>query len=71
MAVDKENLKSNLKGLAKEQNSKKTLNDIAAMLERKGIDPSEVGSIQKVSLYQSVTKNPDTGEAIVHDLQAI
>ena len=71
MAVNKENLKSNLKGLAKEQNSKKTLNDIAAMLERKGIDPSEVGSIQKVSLYQSVTKNPDTGEAIVHDLQAI
>lgn len=71
MAVDKENLKSNLKGLAKEQNSKKTLNDIAAMLERKGIDPSEVGSIQKVSLYQSVTKNPDTGEAVIHDLQAI
>jgi len=54
-----------------EKNSKKTLNDIAQMLARKGIDPSEVGSIKKVSLYQSVTKNPDTGEAIVHDLQAI
>jgi metallophosphoesterase superfamily enzyme len=55
----------------KESNSKKALNDIAEMLKRKGIDPSEVGSVQKVSLYQSVTKNPDTGEAIIHDLQAI
>jgi metallophosphoesterase superfamily enzyme len=75
MAAKKEGLKSTLKTIAdganREANSKKVLNDIAAMLERKGIDPSEVGNIQKVSLYQSVTKNPDTGEAIVHDLQAI
>lgn len=75
MAAKKEGLKSTLKTMAdtanRDANSKKVLNDIAAMLERKGIDPSEVGNIQKVSLYQSVTKNPDTGEAIVHDLQAI
>jgi metallophosphoesterase superfamily enzyme len=75
MAAKKEGLKSTLKNMAdsanREANSKKVLNDIAAMLERKGIDPSEVGTVQKVSLYQSVTKNPDTGEAIVHDLQAI
>jgi len=75
MSTKKDGLKSTLKNIAdsanRESNSKKVLNDIAAMLERKGIDPSEVGNIQKVSLYQSVTKNPDTGEAIVHDLQAI
>lgn len=75
MSTKKDGLKSTLKTMAdsanREVNSKKVLNDIAAMLERKGIDPSEVGNIQKVSLYQSVTKNPDTGEAIIHDLQAI
>lgn len=75
MVAKKEGLKSTLKTMAeganRDANSKKVLNDIAVMLERKGIDPSEVGSIQKVSLYQSVTKNPDTGEAIIHDLQAI
>lgn len=75
MATKKDGLKSTLKTMAdsanREANSKKVLNDIAAMLERKGIDPSEIGAVQKVSFYQSVTKNPDTGEAIVHDLQAI
>lgn len=75
MVAKKDNLKSTLKDIAnganKETNSKKVLNDIAAMLQRKGIDPSEVGTINKVSMYQSVTKNPDTGEAIIHDLQAI
>lgn len=49
---------------------KKTLNDILQMLERKGIDPSEIGSIRKVSLYQTVTKN-EAGDTEVHDLQAI
>ncbi len=75
MVANKNALNSTLKTMAenasREATGKKVLNDIAAMLERKGIDPSEVGSVKKVSLYQSVTKNPDTGEAIIHDLQAI
>lgn len=49
---------------------KQALNDILQMLERKGIDPSEIGSIRKVSLYQTVTKN-EAGDTEVHDLQAI
>ena len=67
-------LKNNLKAITeqskKEVHTKKVMGDIAEMLARKGIDPSEVGSINKVSLYQTVTKN-DLGETEVHDLQAI
>lgn len=75
MATEKSKLGSKLKSITeaanKDQSSKQALNDIAQMLVRKGIDPSEVGSITKVSLYQSVTKNPETGEAEIHDLQAL
>lgn len=48
----------------------KVLGDIAQMLERKNISLDEIGSIQRVSLYQSLTKNEE-GEAEVHDLVAL
>jgi len=68
------NLGSKLKTItdesAKQEASKKTINAIAEMLARKGIDPSEIGRINKVSVYQQVTKD-DVGDFIVHDLQAI
>lgn len=40
---------------------------IATLLERNGIDVDEIGRIQRVSLYQSLTKNAE-GHAEVHDL---
>lgn len=54
----------------KHESGKKTLNAIAEMLARKGIDPSEIGRVNKVSVYQQVTKD-EVGDFIVHDLQAI
>lgn len=55
---------------AKQDASKKTVNAIVEMLARKGIDPSEIGRVNKVSVYQQVTKD-EVGEFVVHDLQAI
>jgi metallophosphoesterase superfamily enzyme len=55
---------------AKQEASKKTVNAIAEMLARKGIDPSEIGRVNKVSVYQQVTKD-EAGDFMVHDLQAI
>lgn len=49
---------------------KEALGRIADMLERKGIDPAEIGRVKRISLYQSLTKGED-GEAEVHDLAAI
>jgi hypothetical protein len=46
------------------------LGKIAELLERKGIDPSDIGQVKRVSIYQSLTKNSD-GEAELHDLAAI
>lgn len=68
---------SGLDGLRKEAEEKITnakrkeaLGRIADMLERKGIDPAEIGRVKRISLYQSLTKGED-GEAEVHDLAAI
>lgn len=44
------------------------LEALAAHLERSGIELEEVGRISKLGGYQSVTKDPETGEATVHDL---
>lgn len=55
---------------SKDDASKKVVNAITEMLTKKGIDPSEIGKINKVSVYQQVTKD-EVGEFIVHDLQAI
>ena len=50
--------------------AKATLGKIAELLNRNNIDVEEVGSIKRVSLYQSLTKN-DIGQAEVHDLMGI
>ena len=49
---------------------KEQLGKIAELLERKGIDPADIGQVKRVSIYQSLTKNAD-GEAELHDLAAI
>lgn len=46
------------------------VNAVAEMLQRKGINPGEVGKINKVSFYQQVTKD-EAGDVVIHDLQAI
>jgi hypothetical protein len=51
-------------------NSKYALGKIAELLQRNDIDVEEIGSVKRVSLYQSLTKN-DEGEAEVHDLLGI
>ena len=48
-----------------------TLGRIAELLERNGIDVDEIGAVRRVSLYQQVTKDPETGEPTVHDLTAV
>lgn len=67
-------LADNLKKLSTEQERKdqktKVLGDIAAMLERKNIALEDIGTIKRVSLYQSLTKNEE-GDAEVHDLVAL
>ena len=49
---------------------KQALGKIAKMLERNGIDIDEVGTVSRISLYQTVTKNEE-GEAEHHDLYGI
>ena len=49
---------------------RKAIGKIADMLERNGIDLDEIGTISKVSVYQSITKN-DEGEAEHHDLYGV
>lgn len=46
---------------------KQMLGKIADLLDRQNIDVDEIGRINRVSLYQSLTKNDD-GEAEIHDL---
>lgn len=51
-------------------NSKYALGKIAELLRRNDIDVDEIGSVKRVSLYQSLTKNEE-GEAEIHDLLGI
>lgn len=51
-------------------NSKYALGKIADLLKRNDIEIDEIGSVKRVSLYQSLTKNED-GEAEIHDLLGI
>ena len=51
-------------------NRREVLGKIADLLDRQGISVDEVGSIGRVSVYQSLTKNAD-GEAELHDLMGI
>lgn len=46
------------------------LGKLVDLFERQNIDINEVGSIKRVSLYQSLTKNEE-GEAEVHDLMGV
>lgn len=52
------------------QARREALGRIADLLERNGIDPAEIGTVQRISLYQSLTKNAE-GEAEIHDLVGI
>lgn len=74
MSKETKQLGNKLKTITTESNkqeaTKKVVNEIAAMLARKGIDPSEIGRVNKVSVYQQVTKD-EVGDFVVHDLQAI
>ncbi|NBX50936.1 hypothetical protein EBT25_13645, partial [bacterium] len=56
--------------LATPENKAKALGKLVEMLERQNIDLAEIGSVRRVSLYQSLTKD-DEGEAQIHDLSAI
>lgn len=49
---------------------RESLGRLADILERNGIDLDAIGRVQRVSLYQSLTKN-DEGEAEIHDLTAV
>lgn len=49
---------------------RETLGRIAQLLERNGIDVDEIGRVQRISLYQSLTKNEE-GEAEIHDLVGV
>lgn len=46
------------------------LGRLVEILDRQNIDINEIGSVKRVSLYQSLTKDQD-GEAQIHDLAAI
>jgi hypothetical protein len=52
------------------QSPKEVLGKLADLFARQGIDVDEIGQIQLVSLYQSLTKNED-GEAEIHDLAGV
>jgi predicted phosphodiesterase len=54
----------------KKESSKKMLNAIEQMISKKGIDFDSIGSIDRISLYQTVTKDEE-GNTEIHDLQAV
>lgn len=49
---------------------KEVLGRLADLLERQGISVDEIGTVNRVSVYQSLTKNQD-GDAEVHDLLGV
>ena len=49
---------------------KEILGRLADLLERQGISIDEIGTVNRVSVYQSLTKNQD-GDAEVHDLLGV
>lgn len=61
---------SNLINELSNPQARQTLGRIAEMLDRQGIDLADIGKINRVSVYQTITKNEE-GEAEVHDLSAI
>jgi predicted phosphodiesterase len=63
-------LGDDIRAVTNDSKRREQLGRIAEMLDRKGIDPADIGQVKRISLYQSLTKN-DEGEAEVHDLTAI
>ncbi len=59
-----------LNDLDKPANKAQALGKLLDILERQNIDVNEIGSVKRVSLYQSLTKDKE-GEATIHDLSAI
>lgn len=59
-----------VKDLASGNSSRYSLGKIAEVLKNNNIDPNEIGNINRVSVYQSLTKN-DEGQAEIHDLFAV
>lgn len=57
------------KDLANPDNTRQKLGKLADLLDRHNIDVNDIGNVQRVSLYQTLTKN-DEGEAEIHDLTA-
>jgi predicted phosphodiesterase len=59
-------------GAFKKELAKSRLGKIADLLENSGIDPEEIGAIEKVRIseWQGITKNEE-GEAEIHDLGGI
>lgn len=51
-------------------NPRDVLGKLADLFDKQGIDVSEIGKIQRVSLYQSLTKNEE-GDAEIHDLAGV
>jgi len=56
--------------LSNDLNNNYSLGKIAELLKRNDIDLAEVGTVKRVSVYQSLTKN-DEGQAEIHDLFGI
>ena len=56
----------------KEELAKSRLGKIADLLERSGIEPEEIGTVEKVRIseWQGLTKNEE-GEAEIHDLGGV
>ena len=56
----------------KEELAKSRLGKIADLLERSGIEPEEIGTVEKVRIseWQGLTKNEE-GEAELHDLGGV
>lgn len=65
-----ENMSKLKQNAEQKRQSKRVLNAIEQMIAAKGIDLAEIGNVNKVSIYQQVTKDAE-GEFQVHDLQAI
>ena len=61
-----------MKGDLQKELAKSRLGKIADLLERSGIEPEEIGTIEmvRISEWQGITKNEE-GEAEIHDLGGI
>jgi predicted phosphodiesterase len=54
--------------LADRADGRRIIAALAEHLERSGITVDEIGRVSKLGGYQGLTKDPETGEATIHDL---